>query len=146
MLFGDITTCRKHLPWPVPTDHFAGEPAPDAPDGVEHRQIVYRVLFERPAEGRPVPRDPGDRLEWSLDNAGHKAPWPVGVDPAHTSRTGAACGHASAPSRGSRASFDCMACRHADHADLNAARNIPRRGLAQVHGEGRSHLATPEDP
>ena len=33
-------------------DQSAGEPAPDTPDGVEHRQIVYRVLFDRPATAR----------------------------------------------------------------------------------------------
>ncbi|MXX23095.1 MAG: transposase [Rhodospirillales bacterium] len=73
----------------------------------------------------------------------YKAPRLVAVDPAHTSRTCAACGHADAASRRSQASFECVACGHADHADLNAARNIRRRGLAQLHGEGRSHSATP---
>ena len=73
----------------------------------------------------------------------YKAPRLVAVDPAHTSRTCAACGHADAASRRSRASFECVACGHADHADLNAARNIRRRGLARLHGEGRSHSATP---
>ena len=72
----------------------------------------------------------------------YKAPRLVAVDPAHTSQTCAACGHADAASRRSQASFQCVACGHADHADLNAARNIRRRGLAQLHGEGRSHSAT----
>jgi len=70
----------------------------------------------------------------------YKAPRLVAVDPAHTSRTCAACGYADAASRRSQASFECVAC---GHADLNAARNIRRRGLAQLHGEGRSHSATP---
>ena len=73
----------------------------------------------------------------------YKAPRLIAVDPAHTSRTCAVCGHADAASRRSRASFECVACGHADHADLNAARNIRRRGLARLHGEGRSHSATP---
>ena len=73
----------------------------------------------------------------------YKAPRLVAVDPAHTSRTCAACGHADAASRRSQSSFECVACGHADHADLNAARNIRRRGLAQLHGEGRSRSATP---
>ncbi|MDE0712953.1 MAG: transposase [Rhodospirillales bacterium] len=70
----------------------------------------------------------------------YKAPRLVAVDPAHTSRTCAACSHENAASRRSRASFECVAC---GHADLNAARNIRRRGLARLHGEGRSHSATP---
>ena len=73
----------------------------------------------------------------------YKAPRLVAVDPAHTSRTCAACGHVDAASRRTEASFECVACGHADHADLNAARNIRRRGLALLHGEGRSHSATP---
>ena len=72
-----------------------------------------------------------------------KAPRLLAVDPAHTSQTSAACGHADAASRPSRASFECVVCGHADHADLNAARNVRRRGLALLHGEGQSHSATP---
>ncbi|MCY3701208.1 MAG: transposase [Rhodospirillales bacterium] len=72
----------------------------------------------------------------------YKAPRLVAVDPAHTCRTCAACGHADAASRRTQASFECVACGHGDHAELNAARNIPRRGLALMHGEGRSHSAT----
>ena len=39
-----------------------------------------------------------------------------------------------------RASFECVAC---GHADLNAARNIRRRRLARLHDEERSGLPTP---
>jgi len=73
----------------------------------------------------------------------YKAPRLIVVDPRHTSQTCAACGQTHAASRRSPASFECVACGHADHADLNAARNIRRRGLAQLHGKGRSHSATP---
>ena len=51
----------------------------------------------------------------------YTAPRLVAVDPADTSRACAACGH----------------------ADLNTARNIWRRGLARLHGEGRSGLPPP---
>ena len=73
----------------------------------------------------------------------YKAPGVVEVDPTFTSQTCAACGLTDPASRTARR-FHCVACGHADHADVNAARNIRRRGLAQLHGEGRSHQATPE--
>ena len=73
---------------------------------------------------------------------GYKAALVVEVDPAYTSQTCAACGAVDAASRKARR-FHCVACGHAGHADVNAARNIRRRGLAQLHGEGRSHQATP---
>ena len=73
----------------------------------------------------------------------YKAPRLVAVDPRHTSQTCAACGQTHAASRRNQASFECVACGHADHADLNAARNIWRRGLALLHGEERSDSPTP---
>lgn len=73
----------------------------------------------------------------------YKAPLVIEVNPAFTSQTCAACGAVHTASRKAR-SFHCVACGHAGHADVNAARNIRRRGLAQLHGEGRSHQATPE--
>ena len=73
----------------------------------------------------------------------YKAPRLLSVHAANTSRECAACGHVAVASRPSRAKFQCVACGHTDHADLNAARNIRRRGLAQLHGEGRSDLPTP---
>jgi putative transposase len=46
------------------------------------------------------------------------------VDPAFTSQTCHACGHRAADNRESQAVFRCRACGHADHADVNAAKNI----------------------
>jgi IS605 OrfB family transposase len=46
------------------------------------------------------------------------------IDPAYTSQICNACGHCAAESRESQAVFRCRACGHADHADVNAARNI----------------------
>jgi putative transposase len=51
------------------------------------------------------------------------------VNPAGTSRRCARCGHVAGQNRiGER--FRCLACRHAAHADINAAQNILRAGLA----------------
>ncbi len=57
----------------------------------------------------------------------------IAVDPRHTSRTCAACGHVDAASRRSQAVFHCVACGHADNARANAARNIQPRRLALLH-------------
>jgi IS605 OrfB family transposase len=46
------------------------------------------------------------------------------IDPAYTSQTCNACGHCAAENRESQAVFRCRACGHADHADVNAAKNI----------------------
>ena len=61
----------------------------------------------------------------------YKAGRVVAVDPAFTSQTCAACGAVDGRSRRSQARFRCVACGHADHADLNAAREILRRGLGE---------------
>ena len=54
-----------------------------------------------------------------------KAPGRVDkINPAFTSQRCSACGHVDAKSRESQARFVCTACGFADHADVNAARNI----------------------
>jgi transposase len=59
-----------------------------------------------------------NRLE---DKAAGRVDW---IDPAFTSQTCHACGHRDPKNRESQAVFRCRACGHADHADVNAARNI----------------------
>ncbi|WP_245740030.1 RNA-guided endonuclease InsQ/TnpB family protein [Nonomuraea maritima] len=54
----------------------------------------------------------------------------IAVNPAHTSRTCARCGHCAKENRLTQAEFACTACGHAAHADVNAAKNILRAGLA----------------
>ncbi|MFI6629189.1 RNA-guided endonuclease InsQ/TnpB family protein [Nonomuraea fuscirosea] len=54
----------------------------------------------------------------------------IAVNPAGTSRTCARCGHCAKENRLTQASFACTACGHAAHADVNAAINILRAGLA----------------
>jgi transposase len=46
------------------------------------------------------------------------------IKPAFTSQRCSACGHVDGNSRESQARFACTACGFADHADVNAARNI----------------------
>jgi transposase len=54
------------------------------------------------------------------------------VDPRGTSRTCNACGFDAKPNRKSQAEFVCGKCGHADHADLNAAKNIRSRALVNA--------------
>src|SRR6266516_237434 len=54
----------------------------------------------------------------------------VWVDPAYSSQTCSACGHAERANRQDQAKFRCQSCGFAGHADWNAARNIADRGGA----------------
>ncbi|MCL9760917.1 RNA-guided endonuclease TnpB family protein [Frankia sp. AiPa1] len=54
----------------------------------------------------------------------------VEVNPRHTSQRCPGCGHVAAENRLTQATFLCVRCGHAAHADVNAAVNILRAGLA----------------
>src|SRR3954464_10366099 len=56
------------------------------------------------------------------------------VDPAYTSQICHACGHCAAENRESQAVFRCRACGHADHADVNAAKNIAAGRVVTARG------------
>jgi putative transposase len=62
----------------------------------------------------------------------------VPVDPAYTSRACSACRHIDKKNRPDQATFGCTSCGFAEHADVNAARNIASRGAA---GWAVSHAA-----
>jgi putative transposase len=59
----------------------------------------------------------------------------IAVDPRHTSQRCAQCGHVAAGNRVIQVEFRCLACGHQAHADVNAARNILRAGLALQEAE-----------
>ena len=63
-----------------------------------------------------------------------KAEWAgrvvIEVNPRHTSQRCSRCGHVAAGNRPSQAEFRCLSCGHEAHADVNAAINILRAGLA----------------
>ncbi|HTM86474.1 MAG TPA: zinc ribbon domain-containing protein [Mycobacterium sp.] len=55
------------------------------------------------------------------------------VPAAYTSQCCSACGHVDPKSRESQAVFRCIHCsRPAEHADVNAAKNILAAGLAVI--------------
>jgi putative transposase len=63
------------------------------------------------------------------------------VRPAFTSQRCSACGLCDPASRpGCGRLFRCTACGHAEHADLNAARNIYNRAAGRAVYSTRSHL------
>jgi len=55
----------------------------------------------------------------------------ISVNPRHTSQMCARCGHVAPGNRVHQAVFRCRSCGHEAHADVNAARNILRAGLAR---------------
>ncbi|WP_433635182.1 zinc ribbon domain-containing protein [Nocardia sp. CA-120079] len=52
------------------------------------------------------------------------------MDPRYTSPQCSRCGHTSRKNRPDQATFVCTSCGFAEHADVNAARNIAARGVA----------------
>jgi putative transposase len=66
-------------------------------------------------------------LAYKAEEAGRQL---VVVNPRHTSQTCARCGHIDKDNRHGTV-FRCISCGHEDHADVNAAVNILRAGLAQ---------------
>jgi IS605 OrfB family transposase len=50
------------------------------------------------------------------------------IDPKYTSQTCFQCGHTDPKNRQSQASFVCVKCGYSDNADVNAAKNIKRKG------------------
>ena len=62
----------------------------------------------------------------------------VEVNPAHTSQRCSECGHTDKENRKTQARFRCVSCGYMSNADTNAAMNIRRLGMAQLHGEERS--------
>ena len=81
----------------------------------------------------------------------------VYVDPAFTSQGCSRCGHVARANRPNQSTFHCTSCGFAEHADVNAARNIAARGVASwaavslpnaARGAQPAHTATrkPDPP
>ncbi len=67
----------------------------------------------------------------------------IRINPACMSQACSACGHVSKENRTSQAVFKCVACGHAENADVNAARNILASGIGATAREGALPLGTP---
>jgi putative transposase len=117
--------------------------------------IVHEELQIKNMTARPKPRPDGSgafepngaAAKAGLNNSINDAGWGIflrilsakaesagrqviAVNPRHTSQRCAECGHTAAGNRATQAEFRCLACGHQAHADVNAARNILRAGLA----------------
>ena len=66
-------------------------------------------------------------LRAKAESAGRQV---IEVNPAYTSQRCSACGHVARENRMTQAVFKCVRCGHRAHADVNAAVNILRAGLA----------------
>lgn len=76
-------------------------------------------------------------LELALRNAARTTGTAVVlVNPAYTSQTCHACKHVDPKNRESQAVFECTACGHRDHADVNAAKNTLNAAGHAVSGRG----------
>lgn len=121
----------------------------------DHDVIVHEALKVADMTHRPKPRPAEDgtyELNGAAAKAGlnksiHDAGWGVflkalrdkaeeagrvviEVNPRHTSQRCAECGHVAAGNRATQAVFRCLSCGHEAHADINAAINILKAGLA----------------
>jgi putative transposase len=67
-------------------------------------------------------------IAYKAEEAGREM---VAVNPCHTSQRCSQCGYTAADNRVTQAMFQCQACGHQAHADVNAAINILWAGRAQ---------------
>jgi putative transposase len=65
----------------------------------------------------------------------------VHVDPAYTSQGCSSCGHVAKANRPNQSTFRCTSCGFAEHADVNAARNIAARGVTGWAAVSLPHAA-----
>ena len=126
-------------------------------DLIAHEALPITNMLKAPAP-KPDPTHPGGYLpnganaKTGLNHSISDAGWGVfltilaakaeeagrtliAVNPANTSRTCAQCGHCAKDNRPTQTQFICQRCEHTAHADVNAAANILRAGLALQDAE-----------
>ena len=126
----------------------------------DHDVIVHEDLKVANMTRRPRPRPAGDgtfepngaRAKAGLNRSIYDAGWgmflqvlaakaesagrtTIAVDARWTSQRCASCGHVAEGNRANQAVFRCLACGYEAHADVNAAINILRAGLALQRAE-----------
>ena len=79
------------------------------------------------------------QIEYKLNWRGGKL---ILVPPQYTSQSCSSCGYVSKDNRTSQSRFVCVACSHAQNADLNAALNILAAGHAVLACGDIKRIAT----
>lgn len=113
-----LITNMVRRPPPRPNDHGGYDPNGAAAKGGLNREILaagWGLLLRL--------------IAYKAEEAGREI---IAVSPRHTSQTCAECGHVDEANR-TAAAFRCRRCDHRANADVNAARNILRAGLARRH-------------
>jgi len=67
----------------------------------------------------------------------------IEVNPSYTSQMCSECGYTDKENRKTQVRFLCVSCGFVSNADTNAAINIRRLGIAQLHGEGSGISTVP---
>ena len=70
----------------------------------------------------------------------------IRVSPKNTSRKCPVCGHVSKDNRQTQDTFCCVKCGYTENADVNAARNILRAGLARLASQVNHIGGQQEEP
>ena len=118
-------SCPRKPSWPRDAQHQAGWRKSCSP-GSRHRSVPYVQsghLYGRRHEA----------VRQKITNVGNE----TAAGNCHE------CGTADRHYRKSRAEFHCVACSHADNADLNAAANFQASGIGAYPRRGAFASATP---
>ncbi|MFJ7906003.1 zinc ribbon domain-containing protein [Kitasatospora sp. NPDC096204] len=143
----ELAEAKREFPWPADAPSHVLQQTLRDPDRACREHGTFRVRWRSKARWLPSFRFPaGNRVildkgwhlfEVALRNAARTTGTRVVlVNPAYTSQTCHACGHVDPKNRKSQAVFECTACGHGDHADVNAAKNILNAAGHAVSGRG----------
>ena len=120
-------------------------------DSLKVKNMTKRVAPKQDEQGNYLPN--GQAAKRGLNKAILGSAWGglktrltdkttvVLCPPAYTSQCCSQCGHVEKDNRKKQAEFVCLACGHSENADLNAAKNIRRAGIALLEQGPREDIA-----
>ena len=107
------------------------KPDPDRPGAFLHNGQAAKHGLNRSLRSAAL-GGIADKLEYKTRLTGRNRL--IFVNPAYTSQTCSKCGYCAKENRESQADFECGQCHARMNADLNAAKNILKRGLDHLLG------------